>query len=212
MKKIALSIFILCFIFVGAANAAMPGSVHTHTSEFDGTNEYTMTPGFVKTGKGMFGGQHIKLGLHRTSKMPEGEIVLTASIKGIKNITSGESLHFNIDGEFVGFTSNDVLTDRETVPGVQGIVKAQNWSNKRYVITQDLLKRLITAEKVLIKVSFGKEYIVGTFTTDKMSSAYRGFKKFYTLLTGEKLEAKEKNKPKQENKEKDLFDDLSENN
>ena len=110
------------------------------------------------------------------------------SVAGAHSFSSGESLHFNIDDHFVSFESIDKFTDIETSPGsyystIKVYFPPQNWSCKRYEINQDFLKRILDAEKVVLRVDLRKTYTEGVFSTDFPTTARPSFRKFYELIS-----------------------------
>ena len=113
--------------------------------------------------------------------MAENEVVMIAVVKGAHNLAGGESLHFNLDGQFFSMASVDSLTDFETTPGHASSVAyipPSNWSSKRYLVDMDFIEQLVNAERAIVKIDLTKEYVEGVFSTDAPSTARPAFRKF----------------------------------
>jgi len=173
---IMIAITIAIMQFVGCAgqvreimNACIPPSVSSNISTFDGTKEVHMRPQFVELG---IGSSRIKFALFKNSKMEKEEIVLTASVKGVKSL---EALLFNVDGAITTFPSLD------TFPEID--FGQTDWSSNRFIITKDFLNKIIEAKLVKVKVSLGNEYVEGVFTKSLYGNSLMiNYEKFLELI------------------------------
>lgn len=173
-------IVLLCILlFSCAAIPGMPGHIIESTSKFDNTKQITMEPAWLYNSP-------IKLALTKTTKIPDDVIVLDAVVKGTYNFSQGKSLHFNIDDQIYSFESIDMITDINTTSGVYNsiaYIPPSNWSSKRYLITIDFLKILLTAKKVWVKIDLMKEFVEGEFSSDAPTTARPAFRDFYTKIS-----------------------------
>ena len=159
---------------------SMPGAIHTNISEFDNTKEIILEPAWVGSG--------IKLGLLKRTNMPQDELILIVMIDIIRTFAPGNSLHFNIDGEIVSFSSIDATTEFEMGKGIYNPIglyfPSVNWSSKRYLINKQFLKKILNAQRVVIRIDLRKEYVEGIFSKDEPMSARPAFKNFYERMKG----------------------------
>ena len=179
MSKIhtILKLLILLSIISCASMPGMPGSISESKSEFDGSRQISMEPAWLYNSS-------IKLALFKNTKMGKNDIILTAVVKGAYNFSDGESLHFNIDGDIVSFRSIDSLTSIDTSSGHVGniYIPPSNWSSKDYVVNNDLIKRLINAERAVVKIDLRKSYVEGIFSSDAPTTARPAFRTFYQKM------------------------------
>lgn len=174
MKNLLIFSSILLLLFGCAAMPGMPGHIIESKSNFDNTKQITMEPAWLYDSQ-------IKLGLTKTSNMPDSIIVLDAVVKGTYNFSQGKSLHFNIDGRIKSFESIDLLTDINTSSGLYNSVAyipPANWSSKRYLITKKFLKQLIHGKKVWVKINLSKVFVEGEFSSDAPTTARPAFRSF----------------------------------
>lgn len=150
-----------------------PGYITESSSLFDNSKSINIEPAWLIDG---LRGSDIKLSLYKNSKMDENMVILIALVMGAESIAKDTSLHFKIDDQIVSFSSIDTLTDIETKESHGKYY--QNWSSKRYQITIDFLKRIIEAEKVIVKLDLAKTYAEGEFSTDRLTTARPAFRKF----------------------------------
>ena len=175
---------LLSFILVGCAALGMPGAISERVSGFDNTTEISMEPAWLIGGSGA-----IKLGLYKTSKMNEYQVVLVAVVMGTYNFGNKDSLQFNIDGETLSLDSTDLLTNIETKEGSYNsaaYLPAYNESSKRYWVKKDFIKRLLDAKKVWVKVNLSSDYVDGEFSKDSPGAARPAFRKFFEKVWGNK--------------------------
>lgn len=170
---------------------SMPGFVTTNVSQFDGTREIHMNPGWV-CNDALYLSCPIKLGLSKNTKMMPDEIILTAEVEGTYAFAHGISLHFNIDGEITSFESIDTMTKFRASRGVHlpGSFFAgrytpgyysppTSWSSKGYRIDKTFLKKLIDGKSVAVKIDLSqREYVEGVLS-DSFEHAKPGFADFY---------------------------------
>lgn len=188
MKKSFFLLLLLLFTFSGCISAPAPevtSYIHVTKSEFDNATEISMEPAVLSDSP-----TEIKLHLFRRSTMPIDQIILTVIVDGAHYISSGESLHLNIDDTLISFRSIDDLPDMKTTPGSyysdMGIyMPPAYWSSKRYVIDRTFLKRMIDAEKVVVRVDLRTTYIEGVFSVDDPNTALPAFKEFYRTISTE---------------------------
>ncbi len=187
--------FIVMLLLSGCVST--PGYINTRVSEFDGSTEYSMTPAWVCK-ENIFDGCSIKLGLHRTSKMPPDQLILVVQVDGIRNILGKDSLKFNIDGTIVAFTAIDFNTEIKTNPGIYQpgfatrktyvpgyYIPPSDWSSIRYIIDKEFLKTILNANKVAVRVELPTSYLEGIFSKDGATLARPAFKEFYDQAYGE---------------------------
>jgi len=107
--------------------------------------------------------------------MPDEKIVLVVRVPGVENI---ETVGFNINGEITIFKSFEEFTEHEVHSSSYGVTSN---STKRFWIDRPFLKKLLTTEKVPVKVSLSRDYVIGMFC-DGLDGAKRQFEKFDKAL------------------------------
>jgi hypothetical protein len=176
-RSIIRAIFIVAATsMVACTTAGIPGDVNESVSKFDGTKKILMEPAWACSMCS------IKLGLYKTTKMPEHNAVMIAVVTGAHNFRGGKSLHFNVDGDFFSFASIDTMTDVETHPGyVAGndYYPPSNTSSMSYWVTVDFVERLVNAKRVIVKIDLAKDYVEGEFPGDHFTTVRPGFRDFY---------------------------------
>lgn len=160
-------LFLVIFLLGCAQMPGMPGHITKSVSDFDGSTQYEMDPAWVK--------QVIKFGLYRNTKMDKDVIVLIAVVKGLEPIRSGESLHFNVDGNIIDLESIDNSTDFEYD---NNKYHSSHWSSKRYLINTEFMELILNAKRVIVKLDLDKKYIEDEFSSDVPMNAKSAFKKF----------------------------------
>ena len=167
------------FVFISCATMpGMPGFISESSSDFDGTKQLSMEPAWLPYSP-------IKLALFKNTKMDKNEVVLSVIVKEAHIFGRDESLHINIDGDIVSFMSIDPLTDRKVSSGHYGngfYIPPFNWSSKDYLITKNLIKRLIEADRAVVKVDLRKSYAEGIFSHDAPTLARPAFREFYKKM------------------------------
>ncbi|MBW1842126.1 MAG: hypothetical protein JRI75_10085 [Deltaproteobacteria bacterium] len=163
MKKTTLFCFV-CLFVNACAGMPMSGKIHESTSKFDGSRQLIMEPEPVH-------GTSMMLSLFKNTNMPEDIIVLKVFVSVVENFSEGAALHFIIDGDAYRFVPTSRVTN------------FTSWSYMDFTITKAFLKKLIDAEKVIIKVSSGeKKYTEGEFSKDDVETARPAFRTFYSKL------------------------------
>jgi hypothetical protein len=176
LRLIAATVTVLLLVACAISGPGVPGHIYESTSKFDNSREITMEPAWLSDSA-----PGIKLRLFKSTRMPKDQVVMDTIVAGAHSFARGKSLHFNIDGDIVSFSSIDELTDIETSPGFAGggyYIPPSNWSSKRYLVTMDFLKRIIAAERVIVKVDLRKTYVEGVFSTDGFTTARPAFREF----------------------------------
>jgi hypothetical protein len=108
---------VLCVLTGCSSMPGMPGYIKESTSTFDKSTELSMEPAMVFRNNDGFSGSDLQLGLFWRSSMRPDEIVVIASVRHAESLSSGNSLHFNVDGQISSFASIDELTDFKYKPG-----------------------------------------------------------------------------------------------
>jgi hypothetical protein len=183
-KKSPLAAFILaCVTVLSGCMPSMPNNIRESSSKFDGSHEYRMSPGFIYESADTFSGAQLSLGLHWSSANKE-LVTIFAEIQGeIINIHSSEGLQFNVDGEYIKLSSNQVTTDFESSVSNGLVAKA---SSKPFTVKRDVLDKILSGEKVFVKLITNAGYVEGEFTADKPSAAIRGFREFSQKIAATK--------------------------
>jgi hypothetical protein len=187
MKKL-FSIGAMLFLFALTGCAALtPGNINESQSTFDGSTQLVIEPpALVRSSADTWSGTNMEMSLFWNSKMKPEKIILEVYVQGIESFAQGKSLHFNIDGEIVSFTSIDQLTDFQTESGFFGPVgeyhPATTHSSKRYLISTKFLERILNAKDVRIKLDLSKTYIEGFFSSEDAGTAKPAFSKFYARM------------------------------
>ena len=155
------------------------GLVKENISEFDGTREVLLPVSYLRDKK-------IKLGAFWSSKLKDS-IVLTAEIRGAKTFSFEESLQLNIDGKIHNLSSIDKTTEIR-LGSLSWKIAQVNHSSKRYMIKKDLLTKIMSAKKTVVRLNLQKEYVVDVFALPKedirpLKWAVDGFKDFVTAIS-----------------------------
>lgn len=182
MKELKfIKVFLLSFLIAGCSSMpGMPGYIDVTKSSFDGSTQVSMEPAFVYRNNDGFSGSDLKMSLLWRSSMNNDDVVLVAHVFGAESVASGESLHFNIDGQIESFKSIDRLTNIDYEPGVYSTVyiPGQNISSKRYIVTKKFIDRILNASNVKVKLELSRSFVEGIFTDTTPSSSYGAFKEF----------------------------------
>lgn len=183
MKKAALFLFLFTLI----ACAPIPWHVKEIESPLHDAAEISVGP--VWTYSTM-----VSLSLYRQSNMPERKIILAAHVPGVRLFAREPSLLFEIDGEVVTFSSTDKRINLDTNPGsVSGKFFSPSIpsSSKHYEIDELFLKRLIDAEKVIVRIKLKDSFAEGIFSDDR-AAAHQAFSSFYERITGQSFSLRRK--------------------
>lgn len=163
----------------GPINTLQPSNaLEFSQSDFDGARELVLSPGWVYADqKNTF----FRLGLLWRSTMPDGQLFAVARINGrIVNIQSGDGLQFNIDGKLFSLSSPDVLTTFEA--DYIGNTPLTS-SVKKFRFTAELLRIILDAKKVKVKLNFDQAYYEGDFLIELPGAAIFGFREFESRLS-----------------------------
>jgi hypothetical protein len=153
-----MKLVLLALTLVGCAN--MPGAVKQYESKTDGAKHIYMEPGWV--------GSKMKVGLHRTSDMPKGEVNMIVAVY-LNAPDPKNGLTINIDGEKTTFSAIDQLSD----------VDENHFFHKRYTVKEDFLRKMVAGKSVWMRVNhIGQTYSEGEFSRTGISTGKDGFVKF----------------------------------
>ncbi len=112
-------------------------------SQFDGT-KYIRIRNMLCTTEVMFA-------LYQdTAKSKKGIVLLQAGSNSITNIGNGKSLHIKLDGKIYSFSSNDAVTEYDTIPIAYG--GTFNYSHKTFVIPEAIVREAASSEEFLAKL------------------------------------------------------------
>ncbi len=174
MRK--LLIILSTLILTGCAALGMPGTITERVSGFDNSKEIVMEPAWLLEGGKM------KLSLFKTDRMDKDKAILTVLVQGAYNFASKEDVQIKIDGEIINLSSIDKSTNIEMEEGYYGnglYISPENWSSKRYEVSEQLIKKLINAKEVWFRVNLSRDYVEGKFSQDLPTTARPAFKRFY---------------------------------
>ena len=182
MKTLQITlIFSLFLVFTNCASSNMPGAVSVSESEFDGTKSVYMKSGDIYGSSG-----NIRIGLFRSESMPNREVMMTVTIRGLEDFPRNEpSLFFNVDGTIDSLTTVSKSTDYETsevFANEFAYISPENWSSANYIVSTGYIKRLIYSGSVKIRVATNESYHEGNFSKGGWSTAKDGFKDFLQKL------------------------------
>lgn len=188
----AVSVALRCFLgavtlfLAGCAVMPVPGRIQESISSFDGAREVAMEPALVCR-EDARGSCFIRLGLFKRSTMSPESVMLLAVVYGMNPISEGASLHFDIDGDIVSFTSIDGKTRYSIgsgphTTGTDFRNSSEGCSVKRYIVHRSFLKRLLTAKRSAVRVSLKKGYVQGELLDDGETMALPSFRQFYARV------------------------------
>lgn len=171
--------YIFLLLFMLASCAPIPW--HVKESNTPRQNVSVVSVGPVWTYSSM-----ISLSLYRRSDMPDGKIILAVHVPGVRLFSKEPSLLFEIDGEVVRLSSSDeriqVNTDTEFISGTF-FSQPTSSSSKHYEVDDVFLKRIIDAEKVIVRINLKDSLAEGAFSDDR-AEAHQAFSNFYERITG----------------------------
>ncbi|MFC1515535.1 hypothetical protein ACFL7E_02105 [Thermodesulfobacteriota bacterium] len=163
MKKTTL-LCLVCLFATACAEKPLPGNIYESTSKIDGSRQLIMEPAPVF-------GASTKLSLFKNTYMPEDIIVLKVVVSVVESFSEDASLQFIMDGDAYSFAP------------ISRVTNFTSWSSMDFTITKAFLRKLIDAEKVIMKViSEGKKYTEGEFSRDDPGTARPAFWEFYAKL------------------------------
>lgn len=182
--------FLLYATVLLAAGCAVtvPGGIQESISSFDGAKEIAMEPALVCREEGP-GSCFIRLGLFKRSTMAPESVMLLAVVSGTNPIAEGASLHFDMDGDVVSFTSIDGKTRYSigTGPHTTGAAfckSSDGCSVKRYIVDRSFVKRLINAHRAAVRVSLKRGYVQGELLKGGEAMVLPSFRQFYARVFG----------------------------
>lgn len=182
-------LFLYAFVLVLAGCAVtVPGGIQESISSFDGAKEIAMEPALVCREDGPYS-CFIRLGLFKRSTMSPESVMLLAVVSGTNPIAEGASLHFDMDGDVVSFTSIDVNTRYSigTGPHTTGAAfckPSDGCSVKRYIVDKSFMKRLLTAHRAAVRVSLRRGYVQGELKSGGETMVLPSFRQFYSRVFG----------------------------
>lgn len=164
-----------------AVAAELPNALRVDHSDFDGSTEVRVAPGWVYRGESLFGGGDFRLGLHWSSTEPD-RVVITAIIHHtIVPIEHDRALQFNVDGEIVALdAASGARWDYDVIQGA-----TFQESSRRFEAPLELVRRVVAAETVKAKLVTVDGYLEGDYGIDRPSAARRGWRKFLTRVHAE---------------------------
>jgi hypothetical protein len=177
-------------LIVGAGCAVFPDTETTMrsmynvassgTSSFDGTKHIRVN-NMNCTGAVMFA-------LYQdTAKSKAGTVLLMAGTKSIDNIGSGESLSVKVDGKTYSFSSNDAITEHESIPVGHGVTMP--FSHKTYVVPEAFVREVAASQVFLARVRLlNNSYTEGKCSSLTLSEAKKENKQLGSELTQKQLD------------------------
>lgn len=167
-------LYLVALLFFASISAS--GQVREQESTFDGHTElYFKHPRFVYESEKTFAGYSMLLSLFWRSDMEPGKLVLEAFTLGTSSVRTDLSLHFNIDGQVVSFSSFDEETTFSYLVDLP-------MSSKRFHIDRAFLDRIMSAKDVRVRLDLDRGYVEGVFHEDRVSSAKRAFREFIARM------------------------------
>lgn len=149
---------ITCLLTLGCvpSGTTLPGEIKFYKSKTDNIAHVEAEPGWVDL--------KFRMGLHWTSSLSGNTVILTLLTKN-----TVDSLTINIDGIVYNISPIDKLSD----------VNQYNEFAKRFLVKTKMIRDMVVAKEVWVKVSFiGQSYVEGDFTKDVPYNAKSGFVKF----------------------------------
>jgi hypothetical protein len=103
-------------------------------------------------------------------KSKAGVVLLMAGTKSIDNIGAGESLSVRIDGKTYSFSSNDPLTEHDSIHVGHGVTMP--FSHKAYVVPEALVREVAASRVFLARVRLlNNTYIEGKCSSLTLAEA-----------------------------------------
>jgi len=117
--------------------------------------------------------------------MPANTLRLDAFVANSGEIAAAESLHFNIDGQFFNFSSNDVISSTTIQsPTVTqfGTFSGSVWAMKSYTVSPEFISKIIHSTKTAWRLDLSKDYREGVLDSKSYGPtiAMDTFKNFMT--------------------------------
>jgi hypothetical protein len=174
-------------LFALWACAVAPGKIKVSESPFDGARETALDPAYVCSGKP---GQacFIRLGLFKRSTMAPDSVILIVVADASNPIIEGESLYFGVNGRVIPLASIDGHTGYAIGRGPHttgaGFCGKPGCSVKRYLIDRALLKALLDAPEVSMRVMLKSGPLGAELSGDDPGLALPSFREFYARVFG----------------------------
>nr|WP_314523813.1 hypothetical protein [uncultured Acinetobacter sp.] len=171
MKKLFLCLALATFS--AFANAEEPKGVKVQTSGFDGTKEVTLKP-YGSSSCMSFSKTCISVGALWKSNLPDKVALDLHSLGKFVNMTD---LFINVDGEIV-------KADRVSFANDHQLTGHYKESFQRFVIPKDVFNKILSAQKVWLKIETTSGSYIETNLIDsgKSTLALDGLKRFATQL------------------------------
>jgi hypothetical protein len=144
-------------------SAAGVGSIKSSVSGFDGKTEISMENAWVAN-EGGGGIVQIGMAFRWNSASPNkvGIIVQVTSLNDFSNISSAT---LNLDDAIEQLEPVEALTTHEWIPAA-----SMKSSDKMFIADLSLVRRMLTAKSLKIKVSSGRDYRVGDLRKDSFGN------------------------------------------
>ena len=153
---------LLCLLIIVALLAGCTlGAVTVKKSELDNSTHITMKPAIAFP--------YVQMGLSWNDKLPNNELILEVIKSHGGNISPGESLHFNIDEGLFHFASFDSTSKLDYQPGLHNSVTSMpgyGSASKRYIVSPSFIKKLLAAQRTVIRLDLDREFAEGILIQD----------------------------------------------
>jgi hypothetical protein len=123
-----------------------------------------------------------------TAKSKAGVVLLMAGTMSIDNIGSSESLSVKVDGKTYSFTSNDAVTEHESIHVGYGVTMP--FSHKTYIVPEALVREVAASQVFLARVRLlNNSYIDGKCSSLTLAEAKEENKQLGLELTQRQLDS-----------------------
>ena len=172
MKNPLINVFIVIFITLSTGcvtteylksiydNQGWPGFITSSKSDFDNKSMSSMEPAYLSDGSSGF-----RLGLRWNSSFQKDSFLMIAEWGSAKNFQPRSTLDINIDGEIISLEPSDpsqygIVSEKIVISsGLMDVPVSQgNQTHKTYRVTRQILKRMINAKKVVVRVQLLNSY------------------------------------------------------
>jgi hypothetical protein len=157
------------------AGCGTAGQLAVTKSDLNQAEQISFEPAWVDHGLA----SSFRIGAHRNSKMPPGDVVLTVLTRGGKLIADGPSLKFSINGTITILTSIDETTRIES--GYSDV-----WGSKRYEVKVDFLHALVESSNVMCRLELDRSFVEGVVSTDNPTTLRPALRRFLKAIDGKK--------------------------
>jgi len=186
VKKILIATVLFCLSGCMTTEHLMPGYISQTASIFDDAQEITLKSA------GLFDSSGLSLGLFWRTPMQD-DVLIIAEVGGAHIFDSDQSIQFKIDGKITelppanNYDSGEIDTKYVEMLGVISKSKKQYMTNKLFI------RKILNAQKVLVRVDLHRGYVEGRFSVVESDNlhqssvygdlsgmyAYNAFSKFY---------------------------------